>query len=130
MNDQTKPSPSEENLLACMQALDSQVAREMQRAPAEREAHGVQKWEPYQKRVERMCAFVLNSLGDQAVELDSVLILAQALAKTLRLVVDDLGPEGLGKVRSEYCQTTFEGLSKDSYVALQRLKQDNSPIVS
>ncbi|NDC36853.1 MAG: hypothetical protein EBZ48_02240, partial [Proteobacteria bacterium] len=64
---QEKRSPFEENLIKVLSAIDTQIAREMQRTPAEREEHGVQKWEPYQKRVELIVSRVLNSLGDQEV---------------------------------------------------------------
>jgi len=39
-----KAPPLEQGLLTAMKAIDNQIAREMQRSPAEREAPGMQKW--------------------------------------------------------------------------------------
>lgn len=103
----------EAGLARCMRSLDSQIAREMQRSPAEREEHGVQKWEPYNTRIERLVTFLLNQLGDEEVTLDSLLVLVQALTKTYSIIVDDLGEEGLGEVRSLYCARACEALSFD-----------------
>lgn len=108
-----KLSPLEEAIVRAMKAIDNQVAREMQRSPAERDAHGVQKWKPYDARIESLTAFILNKLGENEVELDSLLVLSQSFARALRLVVEDLGQEGLGDVRSEYCRKALETLSED-----------------
>lgn len=121
-NKPPKLPPLEEGLLQAMQALDKQVAREMQRTPAERERRGVLKDAPYDKRVENVTSFLLNSLGDEAISLDAVLILARSLAKTLHLVVEDLGSDGLGEVRTGYCRTAFEGITDDAYRGLTALR--------
>ncbi|MCB0359421.1 MAG: hypothetical protein KDD44_07285, partial [Bdellovibrionales bacterium] len=71
-----KEEPLVRGLRMAMQALDRQVARAMQRDPAERDVHGVQKWEPLQERIERVSSFLLNSLGEQEIQLDSLLVLA------------------------------------------------------
>jgi len=97
-----------------MQALDRQVMREMQRSPEERELHGVQKWEPINRRVELVAAFVMNALGDDEVGLDSLLIMAQAFPKALRLVMEDLGEDGLGGVRAAYCREAMEAIRDDA----------------
>lgn len=120
-----KLPPLEQGLLTAMRALDNQVARAMQRSPAEREEHGVQKWEPFDVRIERVCGVVLNALGDEEIQLDSLLIMAQAMAKSLGLLVDDLGHDGLGEVRSTYCAAALEAVSNDVTRALRLLKGTN-----
>jgi hypothetical protein len=120
---QEKRSLLEENLVKVLSAIDTQIAREMQRTPAQREEHGVQKWEPYQKRVELIVSRVLNSLGDQEVTLDGVLVFAQAMSKTLLLAVEDLGADGLGKIRSSYCEAAMQNIAQDVSRGLQMLRQ-------
>lgn len=120
--EEVKLSPMEEGILRAMSAIDKQVAREMQRTPAELDVHGVQKWEPYQKRIEFITSFVLNMLGDEKVQLDSLLVFAQAFAKSLALVVEDLGEEGLGKLRTEYALAATENIAKDCFKTTQLLK--------
>lgn len=117
-----KMPPLEEGLLRAMQALDRQVAREMQRTPAEREAKGVRKWTPYERRVENVTSFVLNSLGEEAITLDSVLILAQSFSKSLYLIAEELGVEGLGEVRAQYCRGTVDNIVQDMNRAEVSLK--------
>jgi hypothetical protein len=119
-----KPGKLEEGLLQAMHAIDNQVARAMQRSPAEREAQGVQKWEPYDTRIEHVAAYFLNELGDNTVALDSVLVLAQAFTKALRLAVEDLGTEGLGTVRTSYCIDTMERILRDADRALSELQSE------
>jgi hypothetical protein len=121
-----RQGPLEEGLLRAMRALDMQIAREMQRTPAEEEELGVLKWEPYQKRIENVASFVMNSLGDQEVGLDSLLVLTQALSKSLQFVVADLGADGLGKVRTAYCQQALENISRDAREGSQLLKDARS----
>jgi hypothetical protein len=120
---QEQRSLLEENLVKVLSAIDTQIAREMQRTPAQREEHGVQKWEPYQKRVELIVSRVLNSLGDQEVTLDGVLVFAQAMSKTLLLAVEDLGADGLGKIRSSYCEAAMQNIAQDVSRGLQMLRQ-------
>jgi len=119
-----KLPPLEQALLDAMQALDIQIAREMQRSPAERTEQGVQKWEPINKRVERVTAFVLNALGEQDAQLDSLLVLSQAMAKALRMATEDLGEQGLGKVRTGYCLGAFEAIEKDAYDGQRLLRPE------
>ncbi|MFN8389054.1 MAG: hypothetical protein U0136_02040 [Bdellovibrionota bacterium] len=121
---EAKIPPLEEGLLRAMQALDNQIARAMERTPAEREAHGVQKWEPITERIERVCVFLMNALGDDEVKLDSLVILSQAFAKALTLVTDDLGEEGLGKLRTAYCLNAFEQIAADAERGRAALKHD------
>jgi hypothetical protein len=106
--------PLEASVQRALQALDNQVAREMQRSPSERELHGVQKWEPYNRRVEQLAGFVTEQLGCRSVELDGVLILAQALSKSLSIFADELGAEGLGSMRSQYVSQAGENIASDA----------------
>lgn len=114
----------EEGLLQAMKAIDNQVARALQRTPAEREALGVQKWEPYESRVEHTAAFILNELGDAAVSLDSILVLSQAFTKALRLAAEELGAEGLGSMRTAYCIDAMEKIDRDAGRALSELRTE------
>jgi hypothetical protein len=110
----------EEGLLQAMKAIDNQVARAMQRTPAEKELQGVQKWEPYETRVEHIAAFILNELGAEAITLDAMIVLAQSFTKALRLVTHDLGGEGLGTVRASYCLDAMDKIERDA----QRVKRE------
>jgi hypothetical protein len=112
----------EEGLLQAMNALDSQIARVMERSPAEREVYGVQKWEPYQQKTEQVATFVINSFGSNEAHLDSVLVLSQAFVKALKILSHDLGTEGLGKLRSAYCQSAAERINDDMRQLLQELR--------
>lgn len=118
----------EESLLEALKALDNQIAREMQRDAKSRDQQGAQKWEPYQTRIEKLCSFLLNSLGEQSIGLDGVIVLAQTFSKTLSLISDDLGEDGLGKVRAEYVRSTFENLERDAESAKRSLLGE--PLVS
>jgi hypothetical protein len=107
-----------------MRALDNQVARDWQkRAPEDRESLGVLKWEPINTRVENLSVFLLESFGDQLIGLDSLLIMSQAMAKSLQLIVDELGAEGLGEVRKAYCLGAAENISRDIARLQQALKE-------
>ncbi len=106
----------EEGLLQAMKSIDNQIARAMQRSPAEREVHGVQKWEEYESRVEYIAAFLLQEVGDTNLGLDSLLVCAQAFTKALRLVCEDLGDEGLGKLRAAYCRDAMEKIERDAHL--------------
>ncbi len=111
---EVKLPPLEEGLLRAMKALDSQIARAMSRTPSQREEHGVQKWEPYSERVERVCILVMQALGEREVELDSVIVLAQAFSKALNLLADDLGEKGLGKMRTNYVLSAAKSILTDA----------------
>jgi hypothetical protein len=123
-SNEEKLSPLEDGLLRAMSAIDNQIAREMQRYPEQVERQGVQKWEPHGKRVELISSFLMNCLGDQKINMDSLLVLAQASAKALSLVIADLGSDGLGKVRSDYCRVAMEAISSDSRRAVQSLQEE------
>ena len=111
--------PMESGILTAMAAIDKQIRREMQRSPAEREAQGVQKWEPFQKRIELITSFVMNSLGEGDVQLDSLLVLSQAMTKALELIAAELGAEELGEVRAAYVAKAFEVIAESARRGLQ-----------
>lgn len=115
----------EEGLLQAMKAIDNQVARAMQRSPAEREMHGVQKWEPYASRVEGIAAFLLQEVGDTTIGLDSLIVCAQAFTKALQLVCDDLGADGLGKLRASYCLDAMGKITRDAQMVIDSLSEDH-----
>lgn len=103
----------QQSLVAALRALENQVAREMQRTPAEEEKLGVQKWVPLQRRVEELSSFLLEYFDQNTVHLDGVLVLAQTLVKVLQILVNDLGEEGLGKVRTGYCLEAIKEIARD-----------------
>ena len=119
-----KTPPLKEGLITAMQALDVQVARDLQRTPAQEEVLGVQKWEPYQKRIEDVATLLIDCVGDRTITLDPLLILSQAFSKALQILACDLGQDGLGKMRSDYCTAAFENLASDSARALSLLKEE------
>jgi hypothetical protein len=121
---QKKSPPLSEGLLTALRALDNQIAREMQRSPEQQERSGVQKWEPIQKRVELVCALLLNALGERQIALDGIVVLAQAMPKALLLLTQDLGEEGLGKLRTAYCNAAFESIQRDAEAGARMLKDD------
>ena len=122
-----KLPPLEEGLLTAMRALDNQISKEVQRrTPGEREEHGVQKWDPYLTRIERVSAFLLSQFGDDELRLDSFIVLAQSLTKSLQLIVDELGEEGLGNIRTVYAKDTFQRIIDDATRGLNSLKGENA----
>ena len=112
-----------EGLVKALRALDQQIAREMQRTPAELEVHGVNKWKPLAERVEIVTALLLDAFNDRSVELDSVLVMSQAFVKALYLLTEDLGLAGLGEMRREYSAAAFRAVSDDAARALSILDQ-------
>ncbi len=119
--DKNSLPPLENGLLTAMKAIDNQIAREMQRNPAQRDEYGVQKWEPFQRKIEQMTSFLLNCLGDTEVDLDSLLIMSQAMTKALAMAIEDLGIDGLGKIRTDYCVAAMESIERDALNALSRI---------
>jgi hypothetical protein len=111
----------EEGLLQAMKAVDNQIARAMQRTPAERDTHGVQKWEPYNTRVESVAAFLLEEIGTNEVSLDSLLVFTQGFTKALYLVVSDLGKDGLGSMRTSYCLDAMKKVERDAQEVIESL---------
>lgn len=120
-------SPLEESLITAMQGIDKQILREVSsRSPVSRQEHGVQKWEPIEKRVEYLSGFILNELGESTVGLDSVLVMAQAFSLALQMVSEDLGEEGLGEVRTSYLKTAFDHLERCAFRGRQGLSTENT----
>jgi hypothetical protein len=119
-----KVGKCEEGLLQAMKAIDNQIARALQRTPAERELQGVQKWEPYESRIEHVTAFLLNQLGDSEVSFDSLIVFAQAFTKALRFAAEDLGTEGLGAMRTDYCRDAMQKIERDASKALSEMCGD------
>ncbi len=113
--------PLERDLLNSLRAIDNQISREMQRNPAELAQHGVQKWEPFSKRIEKICALLLTAFGEDRCKLDSVLVMSQALTKALRIIVEDLEEDGLGNVRAAYCRAAMDAIERDARDVLQML---------
>src|SRR5687768_4499926 len=113
-----KGEPLQAGLLRCMAAIDNQIARRMQRTPAEREAEGLRKWVPYNEKVEEISALLVGWLAEGKVEFDSLIVLSRALAKTLYIMVDELGEGDLGRVRSEACLSALEHMERDCKLGL------------
>lgn len=103
----------EEALVRTLALLDSQVARELQRTPLERERFGVQKREPYRKRIEAITALIIERFGERSIGLDGVLILSQALGSALRILGEELGESGLGAVRTQNILEATENSKRD-----------------
>lgn len=119
----------EESLISAMQALDKQILRAVSsRTPEKTEKHGIQKWEPISERVEMVATLILNELGDNNLELDSLLVLSQAFSKALQLVAEDLGTDGLGELRTGYLKKAFELISDSAERGEQALQ--DSPLLS
>ena len=114
----------EESLQRCLKAIDNQIARVMQRSPAERELHGVQKWGPFSERIESITGFLVEEFADQNINIDSMLVLLQSLSKALSLITEELGQESLGNLRSEYCLKAFESVSYDILRVNSELKNN------
>jgi len=116
MNTEKNRSPLEDGLFKACRAIENQIAREMQRTPAQRDQHGVQKWEPYAKRIESICSFLLEETATEAgqgVSLDALLVLSQAVTKALSILTDELGEKGLGTVRAAYVREAAKNLKRD-----------------
>ena len=123
-----KRPPLENGLLQAAHAIDNQVARAMQRSPEKRDAHGVQKWEPYAERIEHVASLLVSEFGDQGLGLDSLLVLAQGCTKALYILSSELGEDGLGDVRAQYCREAFASLLRDAERGEQLLKVNTTPL--
>lgn len=125
MSKQQKPQKEEpmiEGLGQMLQAIERQIAREMQRSPDELERLGVQKWDPFLERIEKIAAAAVEKLGGGQVGLDSLIVASQALATALQLVVEELGREGLGELRTGYCLWASDNLDR----SILRMRQSLS----
>lgn len=105
-----------------LRAIDNQVARQMQRTPEERVEQGVRKNEPLQQRIEKLVEFLLQEFGQQSIGLDGILVASEAFPKALRMIVEELGEEGLGEMRSQYCRKVFESIERDVLRTSQELR--------
>ena len=119
----------EGGLLQAMKALDNQIARSLERTPAEREKSGVQKWQSYSERVEGVSTFILDAFADEEVGLDSLLVLTQSFPKVLSILCDELGRDGLGEVRTSYVESVLESLEREAGRALRQLKQGSGDLM-
>ena len=66
MSKQKKPvkeEPMLEGLGQMLKAVERQIGREMQRSPEERERLGVQKWDPFLDRIEKIAASSVEKFG-------------------------------------------------------------------
>jgi hypothetical protein len=105
--------PLEDGLLRALRAIDNQILREIQRDAKGREAHGVGKDDAIERRVELLSTWLLDCFGEDAAKLESLLVLSRAFTKSVSLIAQDLGRDGLGAVRARYCLQTFEDLERD-----------------
>ncbi|NBW39866.1 hypothetical protein EBR25_02565 [bacterium] len=104
----------EQALSRVLETLDAQVAREMQRTPAEREQRGVLKSEAHKKRSEKVSSHILEGISQGEFGLDGALILAEAIPRCLRILAEELGEDDLGKVRSTYLRELFLELEREA----------------
>ena len=120
----SKVESLQDHVLASLHALDAQIARAMQRTPKEREEHGVEKWKPIQERVEKVTEIVLQGFADERCKLDGILVLSEAMVKSLRMLIEELEKEGLGEVRSHYCEVIFSNIEREVRTVKELLTAD------
>ena len=102
----------EAGLLQAMGAIESQLAREFSsRNPEEVEIHGVSKTGPYLEKIEKISGFVLDSFEGNVIGLDSVIVMSQAFSIILKILMEELGREGLGDVRTRDCIAAINAIS-------------------
>jgi hypothetical protein len=125
----TKPEkeepPLEAGLRRALRAIDNQIAREMQRTPQKVDSHGVVKWEPIESRVELISSYLLSLFGEE-IELDSLIVLSQAVIKTMSLISEDLGRDGFGEIRSAYIERALEKISRDCLSIKESLRNERN----
>lgn len=126
MNKKSKQAPLEEGLLKALKAIDNQVLRLMQKDIKTRDEHGIKKLHIFDQKVEDISSLLLNALGDKEIDLDSVVVLSQALVKVLSFVVSDLGKDGLGKVRTENSLHALNNIERDLMNALAEIFGDSN----
>jgi hypothetical protein len=112
MGKSAKKPVLEDSLLTALKAVDNQIARAMERTPAEREVHGVQKWKPIDDRVERICELLLSEYG-QSYQLESLLVFSRAFVKSLSMICDELGSDAFGEIRGGYVKECFRVIEGD-----------------
>lgn len=129
-NSDGEESKLEAGLRQALTAVDNQIARALQRTPTERELLGVQKWQPYEERVEQLTEYLLAGLGAKHFDLDGLIVLSQALTKSMSMLAQDLGPIELGEMRSQYLLKAFEALESDTYKGRQALNAAGASAVN
>jgi len=123
MSKQDRKPLLEESLLTALKAIDNQVARAMERTPAEREVSGVQKWKPFDDKIEQVSTLILDNFGE-GISLDGVLVMSQAMVKALSILSSELGSEGLGDLRTSYVKEALQLLSIEIERAKNIFKED------
>ena len=118
----------DESLIRALELIDSQVARAMERTPEQREKGGVQKWKPLEERVERLSTLILDNFGDR-VQLDSILVLSQAMVKVLGLLCQEMGQDGLVELRSLYIQDALKILEIEVERTIGVFKEDKTVLM-
>ena len=119
-----KIPPLQAGLLAALSALDNQVARDMQRSPQEIEREGVNKWAVYERKIEEVANILLDEFESKNIELDGLLITAAALTKSMQIIVEDLGSDNLGKMRTDYCRKISNSIA-DTIRRVQAVLNDS-----
>ncbi len=114
MNKQKKTGPLEDGVSKILRSLANQIARELQRSPEERRGKGYGKSEPYAKRVEQLTALLIEETAENENGLDGLLVLSQASIKALHIFCDELGEDGLGKVRSAASRDAVDAVLRDA----------------
>jgi len=107
-----KLPPLQAGLVTALAAIDNQIARDLQRSPEKLEQAGVQKWAIYERKIEEVTKLLLDELENQTVELDGLIVLLSAMAKSLQLLIEDLGPAGLGNLRTQYCLKVLNDIAE------------------
>lgn len=123
MSKQDRKPLLEESLLTALKAIDNQVARAMERTPAEREVSGVQKWKPFDDKIEQVSTLILDNFGE-GISLDGVLVMSQAMVKALSILSSELGSEGLGDLRTTYVKEALLLLGIEIERAKNIFKED------
>ena len=122
MSRNAKLPPLEAGLLTAMHSLDNQILRAMQRDPDELDKQGVQKWEPYSQKANQIASFTLEAFANRRIELDSILVLAQAFSSVVERVVHELGEDGLGNLRTLYVLSALNNITSSMHEAQLKLQ--------
>lgn len=128
MSKQNKKPVLEESILSALKSIDNQIARAMERTPAEREVHGVQKWKPYEERVEKLCELLLSEYGDEY-QLDGLIVLVKTFVKSFSILCEELGSDAFGEIRTAYIKETLEKLESDVFRAKSSFGRDETTLM-
>ena len=114
---------SDGQLIEVLSSLEKQIARAANRkTELEVAESGFGKENIHSDKIERITGSIITSFEDNEIGLDSVLVLTQALLKSLRFISEDLNNEDLGEVRTELINTTINAVDRD----LQLLKKSRN----